>query len=112
MNAYATSLIRTVTPVVVGAVTAWLVAHGFPAVDSAAVEGWLTPVLIAAYYAAIRAAEARWPQVGWLLGKAAQVVYAAPDAKVVPSAGGGAVVVPAANVLDTSTPAKHDAQEA
>ena len=111
MNDYITSLIRTICPVVVGAVTAFLIAHGLPDINAAAVEGWLTPVLIAAYYAAIRAAEARWPQVGWLLGKAAQVVYAAPDAKVIPSAGGGAVVVPAANVLDTSTPAKHDAHE-
>jgi hypothetical protein len=96
MSAYVTSLIRTVTPVAVGAVLAWLIAHGLPAVDEATVTGWLTPVLIAAYYAAVRAAEAKWPQVGWLLGRAAQVVYAAPDATVIPAtAGAPAVIVPA-----------------
>ena len=56
MNAYLTSLIRTGVPVIVGSVAAFLVAHGLPDVDEAAVEGWLTPVLIGAYYAAIRGA--------------------------------------------------------
>jgi hypothetical protein len=108
MNAYITSLIRTGVPVVVGTVAAFLISHGLPDINAAAVDVWLTPVAIGGYYAAVRGAEKKWPQAGWLLGKAAQIAYAAPDAKVIPSAGGGAVVVPAVNVLDTSTPAKHD----
>lgn len=117
MNAYVTSIIRTFVPIVVGTIAAYLVAHGLPDVDEAAVEGWLTPVLIGAYYAAIRGAEKKWPQIGWLLGKAAQVVYAAPDATVVAVPDGGKAIVPAntfeqvVRVLDTSTPAKHDAKE-
>lgn len=110
MNAYITSIIRTFVPIVVGTVAAFLVAHGLPDVDEAAVEGWLTPVLIGAYYAAIRAAEKKWPQIGWLLGKAAQVVYAPTTATVIPGVAGAAVIVPARQ-LDTSTPAKHDIKE-
>ena len=80
MSDYLISLIRTGVPVVVGAVVAWLAARGLnvPADAQVQVTAGLTTVLTFAYYAAVRAAEKRWPAAGVLLGHTAQPVYIRP----------------------------------
>lgn len=72
------SYIRTGVPVVVGAVVAWLITLGveLDAETQAALITGLTGVCIAAYYAAVRALERRWPKVGVLLGKKSEPSYA------------------------------------
>lgn len=101
MPVYLTSLIRTVTPLIVGwlislPVVPWLLS----AMDidtqraTEVVSALLTIVLSAVYYAAVRFLETHKAQFGWLLGKAAQVVYAPTTAAVIPGAGGAAVIVP------------------
>lgn len=66
MNDYASSLIRTVTPVVVG----WLIAL-LPSLDSAATGAFVSSLLAALYYALVRVLEDRVsPKFGWLLGLA------------------------------------------
>ena len=74
MQDYFASLIRTAVPVAVGALISWLAQRGLN-LDGAEISGWLTPLSIAAYYAAIRAAEKKYPSVGWLLGLAKQPGY-------------------------------------
>lgn len=70
------SLVRTVVPVVVGTVLAWLLSRGLDLTQyQNAVNVWLTLACTAGYYAAVRAAEVRWPQVGLLLGWRAQPKY-------------------------------------
>ena len=58
-----TSLVRTVVPIVAG----WIIAaavHADIHLDPALVQ----TVVTAVYYASVRFAEERWPQIGWLLG--------------------------------------------
>ncbi|MEM9521553.1 MAG: hypothetical protein AAGA37_19745 [Actinomycetota bacterium] len=69
LNDYIVSLIRTAVPGFV----AWLLSLaadrlGLVGIDSTAAAGLAVSVALAAYYAVVRAAEARWPRVGWLLG--------------------------------------------
>lgn len=77
MTVYATlaSLWRTVLPVIVGTVAAWL-AHAGIGVDSAAATSWLAAAFSSGYYALFRILEAhvssRW---GWLLGLARPPQY-------------------------------------
>ena len=69
------SLWRTIVPVVVGTLVAWL-AHAGIGVDSAAATAWLGGAFSSAYYSAFRLLEAhvssRW---GWLLGLARPPQY-------------------------------------
>ena len=77
MTDFITSLIRTWTPIAVGAVVAWLVARGIE-IPKEAVDGvvaFLAALFSGLYYAIIRALETRFPQLGWLLGQAKQVKY-------------------------------------
>ena len=67
LSNYVTSVIRTVVPVVVGAVIAVLAKKGIN-VDEAEVSSWLIPTVISAYYSVARLAEIRFPRLGWLLG--------------------------------------------
>ena len=78
MSTFVTSLIRTIVPLCVGALAAWLlqIGIGLPDTAFAALEATLTVGLGAAYYAGVRWLEQRWPAAGWLLGAAAQPVYA------------------------------------
>lgn len=79
MNTYAVSLIRTVVPLLVG----WLlslpivpaVLHGLAVTDTATVSAAATAILTAAYYAAARALEHRFPAFGVLLGVPAAPTY-------------------------------------
>lgn len=70
------SLWRTVVPLIVGALVAWL-AHAGIGVDSAAATAWLTGAFSAGYYALFRLLEAHVsPAWGWLLGLARPPAYA------------------------------------
>lgn len=66
----AASVVRTVVPVVVGAISA-LVAHAGIALSSE-VEAQITvvvgAVVAAVYHWVVRMLEERWPLFGWLLG--------------------------------------------
>lgn len=64
------SIVRTVVPAVVGQVVSWAaVAHvSVDASTQAELAAGLGVVLTAGYYAGVRALEARWPAIGWLLG--------------------------------------------
>jgi uncharacterized membrane protein (DUF441 family) len=71
---YGVSLIRTIVPIVVGSIVAELARRGVD-IDGAAVGQAVTAICIAAYYAAARALERRWPAAGWLLGQAKPPTY-------------------------------------
>ena len=78
------SLWRTVVPIIVGTLAAWL-AHAGIGVDSAAATAWLTAAFSSAYYALFRLLEAHVSvRFGWLLGLARPPAY--------PDAGGGIAV--------------------
>ncbi len=72
MNDTVVSLIRTWTPVAVGAAIAFLANKGFNIeVNQTAVTG----AVIALYYALARAAEKKWPFLGYLLGVPKEPAY-------------------------------------
>lgn len=76
------SLWRTVVPLIVGTVAAWL-AHAGIGVDSAAATAWLTAAFTGAYYTLFRLLEAHVsPAWGWLLGLARPPQYAQPTRPV------------------------------
>lgn len=83
LSNYFISLIRTWVPIGVGAVAAWLLAHGL-GMDAATQTGLivgLTAALSGVYYAVVRAIEQKFPWVGGvLLGHTAKPVYV-PEAK-------------------------------
>lgn len=63
---YQKNVIRTAVPSVMGLLISLLAQHGLDlSNDSLA---YLVPVITTAYYSAIRAAEAKWPNLSWLLG--------------------------------------------
>lgn len=84
MKALFDSIVRTFTPIIVGAVVGWLVTAGIPLDPQ--FEGALTLVVAGAftlvYYVAVRLLETYVaPRFGWLLGVARQPIYATmPDA--------------------------------
>lgn len=78
MNDYVLSLVRTWTPIAVGAVLSWLaVKYGIAVPESISneVTVGLTAALIAGYYALVRGLEKRWPAFGKLLGSVKKPVY-------------------------------------
>jgi hypothetical protein len=66
------SLIRTVVPIVVGAVMASVVG---PYVDESALRDLLSGLIAAGYYATVRVIELRVPNAGLLLGSRRQPMY-------------------------------------
>ena len=68
------SILRTLTPIVAGAITSYLVRRGLD-IDEAEITAWLTPALSAAYYVTVRLVERVWSRVGWLLGSPAAPAY-------------------------------------
>lgn len=77
MTNFALSLIRTWTPILIGAVVAWLLTLGIE-IDSetqASLVIALTGVLQAIYYALARALEVKYPRLGVLLGTTKQPEY-------------------------------------
>jgi hypothetical protein len=76
------SLWRTVVPLLVGTLAAWL-AHAGIGVDSAAATTWLATAFTAAYYALFRVLEAHAsPAWGWLLGLARPPHYPDKDGAI------------------------------
>lgn len=74
------ALIRTWTPMAVGAGLAWLATLLGIVIDeeTAATVGALAATILGAvYYAAVRFLERRFPMAGWLLGRAAPPAYPA-----------------------------------
>lgn len=80
---YGASLVRTIVPWLVGAVLAFLAVHGLHLALPAGATSALAGAAAVAYYAAVRAAEHRWPKVGWLLGFATAPNYLDPSKHVV-----------------------------
>lgn len=77
MNDLVTSIIRTVTPSIVGAVLAALASKGveLDAQAAANLTGFLTALFGGVYYVVVRLIEQRNPKAGILLGKAKQPEY-------------------------------------
>jgi prepilin-type N-terminal cleavage/methylation domain-containing protein len=72
----AKSYVRTVVPVVVGAIVAWALHHGH---DIHGYESLVTAVVTALYYGAARLLEHYVsPQFGWLLGSVGSPAYTTP----------------------------------
>jgi len=73
------SVIRTGVPYIIGVVVAYLTTKGINVDENTKVQltGVLTFVIGIVYYAVVRALEAKFPQLGYLLGVAKQPVYAA-----------------------------------
>lgn len=73
------SVIRTVVPVLVGAVLTWLASRlGIVLGEQSSAElvsGLVAVATTAGYYALARWAESRWPAAGWLLGVPAAPTY-------------------------------------
>lgn len=86
------SIVRTATPLIVGAVAAWLVSVNFP-VDAELQEALTLAtggVFTVLYYGATRVLETYvTPKFGWLLGLAKQPVYAPKNETVVSITGTG-----------------------
>ncbi len=75
------SIVRTAVPSAVGTVLAWLASRGLDLTAYGnAVNIYLVPATIGAYYTLVRLAEQRWPAAGVLLGWRARPKYAAPVA--------------------------------
>jgi len=77
MNDFITATIRTVTPMIVGAVVSWLVTLGLgvTAEFQAQLIILTTFILQVAYYLIVKAAEKKWPKIGILLGVPKEPVY-------------------------------------
>jgi hypothetical protein len=75
----AVSIIRTVVPGAIATALAWLLSRGFDLTAYGnAVNIYLVPAVLAAYYSLVRAGEARFPWLGVLLGYKRQPVYIDP----------------------------------
>lgn len=74
---YAISIIRTLVPMAVGCVAAWLVAKGIhvPAAARDSAVAVLTAGCGALYYLLARVLEHKWPALGVLLGVPAKPTY-------------------------------------
>lgn len=72
-----TSIIRTIVPIVVGSVTAWLVSRGIEVNDEVQTQftNGLTGLISAGYYVVVRLIERRVPWVGAFLGRRATPTY-------------------------------------
>lgn len=77
MSDFVISQIRTYVPMLAGAIVSWLALNGVQLDSNAALAlgSFLTALFGAVYYLVVRLLEARWPQVGVLLGKAKTPVY-------------------------------------
>ena len=76
---YGRSLIRTIVPIAVGGIVGWLASRGIE-VDAVTVIPAVDAIVAALYYAAVRAAEQKWPKAGWMLGSPGAPSYGAPAA--------------------------------
>ncbi len=69
-----TSIIRTFTPVLAGAIVTWLVGLGVE-IDAASVGVVLSGIFTGLWYVIARFLEQKFPAAGWLLGKPQQPTY-------------------------------------
>lgn len=73
------SYIRTVVPLAVGSLIILIGKHlGVYTPDTTGWAATATAVVSAAYYVVIRWAEAKWPNLGWLLGSPTAPTYTKP----------------------------------
>lgn len=80
LNNYVISLIRTVSPILVGTLLAWAASSLHVVIGPSSQAGLVAlcvAVLSAAYYALVRLLERKWPSLGVLLGVPAKPVYPA-----------------------------------
>lgn len=82
-TAYGRSIIRTVVPIIVGSIIAWLAARGVK-VDEATILPAVDAIAAATYYAIIRLIEDKWPKAGWLLGSPGAPSYTSPASSTSP----------------------------
>lgn len=78
MNDYIAGVIRTWVPIAVGTAATWLSLRLGFIIDEQSQAGLvasLTATTIGLYYAIIRKLEAKFPQIGWLLGLARTPTY-------------------------------------
>ena len=78
---FATSLIRTYVPIIVGALASYLLTLGVE-IDADAQLGlvlFLTALLQGGYYLLVRVLERRYPKLGLLLGSESQPKYVEPS---------------------------------
>lgn len=82
VNALWASIVRTIVPIVVGAVVGWLVSIGItldPEFEVALTSA-LTGLFGAVYYVIVRVLEVHvTPKLGWLLGYAKQPIAYTPE---------------------------------
>lgn len=78
MNNFVTSQIRTIVPIIVGALVSWLITLGIE-LDADSQTGlvvFLTGLLQAVYYFIARLLEKKYPSIGgFLLGSQSKPVY-------------------------------------
>ena len=78
MNDLISSIIRTVTPLIVGQVLSWLALLGINDAGgevSASLIVLVTTILTTIYYSLARLLERKFPSAGWLLGLAKAPKY-------------------------------------
>jgi hypothetical protein len=94
LRSFAPSLVRTVTPLIVGYFTAFPIAKAV-GLDAEHVTAAVTVVVTFLYYLLVRVLEQYvLPQAGWLLGYASAPVYVPPaDAGATKSAAGDVALV-------------------
>lgn len=80
MNDIITSIIRTIVPMIVGAIVAFFATKGitFDEQFRANMIGVLQLIFSALYYITARALETKVPRLGWLLGSVKQPGYSEP----------------------------------
>jgi hypothetical protein len=74
LDAYLQSVIRSVVPVAVAALVSFALRYGVH-LDTGATADALGALAGSAYYALVRWAEEKFPNLGWLLGKAGTPSY-------------------------------------
>lgn len=77
MNDFVTSLIRTWTPMLVGAVVSWLATRGVNLDPEAAagLAAFIAGLFSALYYLLVRLIERKYPEAGVLLGSTKKPNY-------------------------------------
>lgn len=74
MNDHIIAIIRTVVPMIVGAIVTYLASVNIE-IDAAALEAVLFPIVSGVYYIVARLLAEAVPALGWLLGHPAKPEY-------------------------------------
>lgn len=72
-----TSIVRTIVPIIAGAIITFFTSKGFTFDDSFALNLYmvLQAIVTGVYYICVRVLEARFPQIGLLLGSTRKPEY-------------------------------------